>query len=109
MICNECKSDAEFKQFSTFSYYYCQTCKVEVTAQPIAQDSWHPKLWTACKHNRFRTEYCTDCKNETIVNNTNTALYTDPEIKQLEELFSTLPDTIIAFNPRNILKGIDAI
>lgn len=37
VLCTKCGKDAELKMFQTFSYYYCNHCKDEVSATENVQ------------------------------------------------------------------------
>lgn len=36
MICSKCRTDAELKIFSSFSYWYCTSCKDEASAELVS-------------------------------------------------------------------------
>jgi len=44
MVCHKCSSQGEFKQFTSFSYYYCKTCKIEITAQPTSSNDFNKRV-----------------------------------------------------------------
>lgn len=40
IMCSTCNNAGEYKEFSTFNYWYCKTCKVE-----LKDDSWNGPSW----------------------------------------------------------------
>ena len=74
MICPKCHTLGELKQFTSFSYYYCQTCKDEIGASAsyakdgssaLSEDQQKDRLlnkgWT--KLTFFKTHYWTKSPN----------------------------------------------
>lgn len=37
MICSKCATQGELKQFTSFSYYYCKSCKEEILPQATTE------------------------------------------------------------------------
>jgi len=64
MICSKCNTAGELKVFSTFSYYYCTTCKDEIKLEEVKPASPEGAQYKSCgikRNDGTECLHCTDC------------------------------------------------